>query len=321
MARPVVAIVGDDPAIGDLVRRSNLTVDPEFVSVDSSEAELDGLHKEIVDAAGEDFAIGSIELAGVETDIINNRVEIIAVKATASQLGELTTTFGHDVASSSVSARTIGDACTNANCPNPLKAGLKLYRNSSYACMGGFVFRYPGNSTYYLSTAGHCSSIGDTYQHPSGTNRGSVSHQGWANNSAADVSLFPISSGQKSNQICVDPQCVIVTATSREAPASGEEVIGEFACATKQTATNCGTLVSVNNTISICKPGAGGCKTILWLRRATFTVVPGDSGGAVYASHKAMGIISATYPGSTNAVYSHVINVEFRFGMVVQLTP
>lgn len=320
---PVVAVIGEDSGVKNAVLGSSLAVSPRFVSVDSSEIDLETLHSQIVSATVEGFRLGAVELAAVETDIINNRVNVVAVGATEEQLTQIRARFGHEVATSSVAERSVGLACNNTNCPNPLKAGLKLYRPGSptFACMSGFVYRW--NSSYYLSTAGHCSTLGDTYQHPSGTTRGSVSHQGWVSNSPADVSLFPIASSQKSNQICAatNGTCVITSVTQRENPALGQEVIGESVCGARQTTATCGTLVSVNTTICVSQFSGGPCNNMTYLRRATFAVAPGDSGGAVYAFGWAMGHISTAYPGTTNAMYSHVINVEGYFQMVVQLTP
>lgn len=291
------------------------------MNVDSSERELEALHASIVKAAGEAFQIGHVQVAAVETDIVNNRVNLVAVRANSEDLAVLEGRFGPDVNATSVDARTSGSACPNSNCPNALKGGLKLYRNGSYACMSGFVFRW--NTNFYLSTAGHCSTVGDTYQHPSGTNRGSVTHQGWEDNSPTDTSLFAISSSQKSNVICTlaGGNCSSKSITSRENPGAGQEIIGQTTCATLMTVVSCGSLVSVNNTISICKGQTTNCRIITSFRRTTVVTQFGDSGAAVYTGNEALGTISASYPGSSNSIYSHVINTEGYFLVSVQLTP
>lgn len=217
--------------------------------------------------------------------------------------------------------RALGVACnSNANCPNPLKAALRLYKGGTYACMSALIMRSIVN-TYYLSTAGHCSNVGNAWQHPSGTTIGSATHQGWSNYSPADVALIAISSGQKSNKLCAGYHCTIVSITAREDPALGQEFIGEQTCVARKTSTACSNLVSTNNTIAICRTD-GECHPITDLRRTSFSVAPGDSGSPVYSLPRAIGVVSASYPGDpTDAVYSHIINVEGYFLMSTQLTP
>lgn len=319
--RPNEAVVGDSSGVAREAQLAGLA-NANFVPVDASERQLEDLHSKVVAEAGANLTIGGVPLAAVETDIINNRVNVVVVTSRADDLESISTRFGHGVQVTAVAERADGTACPNSNCPNPLKGGLKLYRSSSFACMSGFVFRW--NSNYYLSTAGHCSTVGDVYQHPAGVNRGSVTHQGWVNNSPTDTSLFLISSSQKGNLVCAPlaGNCSNHTVTSRENPALGQEVIGESTCVSKQTGIDCGTLVSTNSTISICKPGTSDCRTIIQFRRSTSMLIsPGDSGAAVYSNHNAIGTVSANYPGSTDTIYSHVINTEGWYLMVVQLTP
>jgi hypothetical protein len=268
------------------------------------------------------FTIDGFELAAIETDIRNNRLNVVLVGlANVVATDSLKERFGSSVSVSFVPSRTTGNACTsNANCGNPLKAGLKLFKNGLFACMSSFVMKSVVN-TYFLGTAGHCSNVGNVYQHPNGDAIGSVTHQGWTNNSPVDVSLIGISAGQRSNKLCAGVNCSIVSIRSREDPSLGQEFIGQMTCVARQNSTACGYLQSTNNTISICRPD-GTCKTITNLRKASFSTIPGDSGAPVYSLPRAIGVVSASYPGQpANSVYSHIIHVEGYFLMSTMLTP
>jgi hypothetical protein len=243
-------------------------------------------------------------------------LESLGIADPASILEPLLGEAVHVVA---VSKRAAGAACAgNHNCPSPLKAGLRLYKSGTFACMSAFVMRW--TTQYYLSTAGHCTNIGNVWQHPAGSSIGSATHQGWVANSTADVALIEIAPSQKGNQLCVFTYCSIITVTSRENPSLGQELIGESTCVAKQSSAACGHLISNNVTLNVCRTD-GVCRVITFLRRTDVPVIPGDSGAPVYNSSRALGVISASYPGSTDSVYSHIINVEAKFGMATQLTP
>lgn len=316
--QPVVALAGPDDAALQLVATSALYLSPRVVEVKYSEAQLDAVHTAVRVAAGDAFSIAGIRLAAIETDIVNNRVNVVAIDASAGDLAKIQQLFGSAVVATSVTSQTAGNSCTKANCPNPLKGGLKLYQHSTFWCMSGFVMYY--SSSYWLSTAGHCSTIGDTYQHPSGTNIGSVSGDGWVSNSAADASIIRISATQAGNLYLLNNSGYTLYVTSVENPAAGQEVIGESACVSPQASSHCGTLKSINNTVAICEGGT--CRTILWLRRASFATVAGDSGAPVTVAGKAMGIVSASYPGVPgDSLYSHEKNIESYFLLSTKITP
>ncbi len=317
---PIVAVVGDDAAMRALAQ-SRLSITPQFEQVRFSEADLNALHASILDAADEHFLVDGVQLSAVETDVIGNRVNVVAVDATLADLASISERFGAGVVATSVASPAVGSACSISNCPNPLKAGLRLYQNGVVQCMSGFIMRSVV-STYYLATAGHCSTAGEVRQHPSGVNIGSITHQGWVDNSPADVALISISSAQKSNKLCRGVEsCTIVSMTSREDPPT-QEVIGEQVCIQRQNGTTCaGTLVSTDTSLYVCKPGGTDCRLIISLRRTTAVTAGGDSGGPVFYATKAMGSVSANYPGTTNTLYSHIKNVESWFIMQTQLTP
>jgi hypothetical protein len=314
---PTIGVVEEDAATAADVSNFNLPIPAVIKPVTYSEAALNDLHSKIVTDAGDEFSLSGVQLAAVETDVLDNRVNVEAVGATVEQLDGIESAFGPAVLATSVAARTQGNACTKANCPNPLKGGLRLYQHSTFWCMSGFELYF--TTHYYLTTAGHCSTVGNVYQHPSGTNIGTVSGQGWRDNSPADASIFPIAAAQQSNQYLVNNTGYILRVTSVEDPSMGQEVIGEDACVNAQTSATCGILISNNNTISICE---GACHTILQMRRASFPTIGGDSGSPVTVAGKAQGIVSASYPGHpSDSLYSHEKNVENYFLLQTRITP
>lgn len=325
----VIAAVRGDKRVADAVE-GQLTIGPvKFISVDWSEDELEEVAATVAESAGPNLVLDGVQVAAIEPDVMQNRVNLVLVDQSAAALARISGRMHPAANVSTVNASTTGDACHNSgNCPDPLKAGLKGYRSSSFACMTGFQF--VKNSTYYWATAGHCNSasgtIGwrtptETWQHPAGTDRGGVAYMGWYSNSPADMALIQISSLQRSNQLCIGTTCAnIRSITSREVADSSGEVIGQSLCVQRQTGQNCGTLVSRNLTISICQPGSGICRTITKLRRSTMLTYPGDSGAPVYYSSEAIGGISGDYPATDDATYSHVYYLEQSSGALVKTT-
>jgi hypothetical protein len=295
-----------------------------FVVVESeySFEELHRVYEELVSQAGEGLRLNGVAIASVGVDVQANRVAMVVIAEGDGKLAEMASELPPSVSVTTTDGRTVG-TCANSNCANPLKAGLKGYRNGSFACMMGYVMR--SGSNYYWATAGHCNSgaagwrtPSETWQHPAGTSRGAVSYHGWFSNSSADISLVSISASQRSNKLCVYATCSLSSITSRQATQS--EVAGQAVCAARQDGISCGTLHSWPHTIGICKPGGTDCRTIRDLRRSTIITAPGDSGGPVYRNSgaQAVGSVSAPYPGTSNTVYSHMHVFETQSGAYVK---
>jgi len=315
---PVIAVVGDGVAIRAAARGA-LPVEPDFRSVLWTESQLEELHERVRIDSGPDARLGSAKVSTIATDLISNRVVVTLLNGSSTELREVEDRYGPAVAAVSSNVPIVG-SCSNANCPNPLKAGLKLYQNSTFWCMGGFIFQATG-PTYYGSTAGHCSSIGNTYQHPAGTNRGSDSHQGWVNNSVADVSLFPIAAAQKSNKLCRgSTTCTVISMTSRED--TSQEIVGQALCNQRQSGDQClGTLQNKNVSVQVCQ-GSSPCYWMLQQRQSSMFALPGDSGGPVWYINRAIGMVSSTPKDKTTPVYySHIRSIEWQFSVQTQLAP
>lgn len=79
--RPVVAIIGEGVEIRNAIAASNAAISPSLVPVDSSETDREALHSAIVSATSDGVRLGTVEFAAVETDIMNNRVNVPAIGA------------------------------------------------------------------------------------------------------------------------------------------------------------------------------------------------------------------------------------------------
>lgn len=320
-----IAMHGNDVAGAREMARHLLTRSPSTVAAaDFSLSELHAVYEELVATAGQSMRIGEVDVASIGVNVQANRVEMIVIESPGKAVETLASQLHPSVAVTTTEERSVGN-CANSNCPNPLKAGLKGYRSSSFACMMGFIMQ--SGSNYYWATAGHCNSGAsgwraptETWQHPAGTNRGAVAYHGWYNNSSADISLVAISASQRSNKLCIYPTCSVSSITSRQA--TQNEVAGQSACAARQDGISCGALHSWPYTISICKAGGSDCRTIRELRRSSIITLPGDSGGPVYRSSntQAVGSVSARYPGTSNTVYSQMHVFEGQSGTNVKIT-
>lgn len=307
-----IGIVDGDPRILAAVSATHLTVPPDVRSVAISETALYAKANDIAKQTMEREFEG-IQVIRIEPSIADNQINVTAFRANGEQLTAIEASFGPSVHAVAADELVMGNACTRSNCPSPLKAALNLYQNSAFWCTGGWFFTN-GTGSYWWSTAGHCSSTGNTYQHPSGVNVGSVTRQGWEDGSSADVSLFPVSSSAKSNLLYTG-NGAYAPITSKES--TSNEVIGEGVCTSRHGSESapCGTLTSRNLILSICQSG-GPCHTIYNLRYSTGTPdLPGDSGSPMYYGPKIIGMASAG--DSTHAYYNHIGWIENQFALLV----
>jgi len=319
----VIAIVGAGLGVRSLASAA-LPIEPRYVTVARSEAELLQAHDAVAESAGEGLFIDGIQISSITTDIVSNQVIVAVVDATADQLLRLRAQFNDGVAVTSVLEPVSAHACTVSNCPSPLKAGLKLYRAGAFACMSGFVF-WTVVPKYYLSTAGHCTNsaggwydTGQSWQHPAGVARGTVRYGGWYNGSSADVALIEIVASQKGNVLCYGTStCGLRSITAAEV--AGSDYVGEWVCGQTQAGVTCDNILHTDVTANVCIPGTTNCRTIYDLRRVDFTTQGGDSGGPIYYLNEAIGVISSGASGDT--FYSHVDLLHYQAAVLVRTSP
>jgi hypothetical protein len=309
---PVIARVGDDPEFERIVQDSPLSRPPRIVNVTWSLAQLEVLHSHIV------ADLDSIRLLGaepvmVQTNVRENRVDLVVTHSPTATLAKLEATYGPMMKVTTTDGPVAGLACTRSNCPDPWKAGLELRVGTTPICTAGFVAR-EGTSQFHQLTAGHCGSVGTLYKH-AGLNVGSVVENGWVNNSAADAALIDIRNDWKSNLVFLSTGNPLRSITSRQNP--NDSIIGEPTCHSGlTTGYSCGTLKGVNITIIV------SGRTMIRQRWASFPSMPGDSGAPVFFGSKAIGLVSTSHPQhEPQAIFSHIIEAENRLGVITQMTP
>src|SRR5699024_6203835 len=181
-----------------------------------------------------------------------------------------------------------------------LEGGQRL-NNASGAgdCTSAFIGRR--SSTYYLITAAHCNSPGDSYS-IGGTGIGYVTSNVYHYGNTVDASGIVIS-----NNNWVTPYFYYEnyskgrTFFDYELP--GDEMIGQtVGLSGINSGTQRGQLVSLNT-----RTARENGKRVLFLREATYARQGGDSGGTIFRNHDLVGVHSGHVNG--RALYSHVSNV------------
>jgi hypothetical protein len=218
-------------------------------------------------------------------------------------------------------------------CNPPLRAGIGIYYapQGGHLCTGGFPAVSRTDGKYYLFTAGHCFAGGKTGSWITLFADGSTHVIGSAHNfifdKRGDMGILNVN-----NPTGWNPQpAVYVTGTTftprdtlYSITGDSLSVWGQWICKTGAiTGTTCGYVVALGF-----KGSVGGVE-VDNLGVATFCSQEGDSGGPVFTSHKAYGLVSATpnaaigcqtyYQGIRAAENAMNVNVTWPLcGMVSQ---
>jgi hypothetical protein len=311
---PHINVVGADARTVEKIRAVSWSAPPDIRTVEYSEADLIATKRAISSAAAEaDFTLEGARVARIGVDVVNNRVDVVALDATPSELSAIAGRFGPSIVASTTDRLADGHACTRSSCPNPFKAGLNIYQNGVFWCTGGYLLKR--SSAYYWSSAGRCGNIGDVFQHPSGSNAGTVTFRSWYDQAPTDALLFGVSSSAKASNILYVGNGATRSITSREQFVS--QVIGEGVCTSRHgsESTNCGSLTNIDQDIYVC-PSGQACRFILNMSRSAGTPNgPGDSGSPMYYGTKALGM--ASEGGSNYAWYNQIQAIENTFGATV----
>ncbi len=315
---PHVAVVGNASDVRELVLAASLSPAPVLHTARFSERFLNETMDKVKQAINSDPDLVDLDMSWIGPSLPRNAIVVHYVSGTASQLAGIRERFGPAVAFEETTLRMEPVACTRTNCPNPLKAGLQLYKASNLtACMSSFVM-YSGTS-YWLMSAGHCFDSGWNYRyHPAGTSIGTTWPWFHQVQTPVDAMLISISSSQAGNNLFVTSS-LIRSVTSSEA--TQQEVVGETVCSSKLSGVSCGYLQE----IGVCT-SYGVCDQRL---ASGQYACGGDSGSPVYmttgsTTAKAVGIIVAGtgsttcgYQGS-QSVYTHIQLVSMVSGTYVK---
>lgn len=189
----------------------------------------------------------------------------------------------------------------------PLRAGI----STNYGCTTGFMSTEDGHNRFM--TAGHCGNVGGAtwWHNNSSWPIGDMKDDEYYNGSYADAATVGnVSSTYMSNY-------VYYTASSSSLVLSKEgynaDTVGQTVCQSGRiSGFTCGELYAKGFYITY------GSVTLYDQRSATYSVDFGDSGAAVLAANKAMGVQSGKN-GAGRAIYSHIYRVEAALGASVYL--
>lgn len=245
----------------------------------------------------------------VGPNVRTNRVELHVSALTDEIEAAFLTQYGSGRLDIRATAAPELTGCSSRdNCIGPpLRAGI----NTNYGCTTGFMSTEDGYNRFM--TAGHCGNVGGAtwWHNNSSWTIGDMKDDEYYNGSYADAATVGnISSTYMSNY-------VYYTASSSSLVLSKEgynaDTVGQTVCQSGRiSGFTCGELYAKGFYITY------GSVTLYDQRSATYNVAIGDSGAAVLAANKAMGIQSGKND-SGRAIYSHIYRVEAALGASVYL--
>jgi hypothetical protein len=299
---PVIALrLGTDPS-AFIDATSGTSRAPVVRYVDFDMAELESA---AVKAAALMRDRSDIRAVGV--DVAANRVVVAVAGLTpqkASDIGALSET----VLVTNIDD-SLGYACTSRSSCVPYQGGTKVFKSQGW-CSIGFNAYNSATGARLLYTAGHCFNVGESWYHPQGTFRSSTFATTWVDygtDSGDAAALSQPVSGNATNYVLLYP---VVSRTITQSQAWRDYTIGEVQCfsgASTDDTYVCGTLLGVGITFRILRCAGCAYMDITVMRKASFSIWPGDSGGPVFFEHEAIGIVNAEYSGDT--MYTHISRV------------
>jgi hypothetical protein len=234
--------------------------------------------------------------AGVRTS--QNALHLTLPNGTLSTAqADLVTTaakkFGDGIVIDGAAGAFVPFACSYPYCDAPLHGGVKINYPTTW-CSSAFTAQSKVDSVYYLITAGHCAdghfnTWGTKWTDLSVHDIGAVWHWEW--NSAGDMAIIRVSNADVGT-----PQPWVQVTAGPDTTANDTYTIhsdklsieGMRICVTGAAfgRTDCGNVTELDFTTDY-----GGGPTVHHLGRSSACGKPGDSGGAMYASHVAYGLM------------------------------
>jgi hypothetical protein len=268
------------------------------------------------------FPDRGIQLNSVDTNTIDNRLDVYVSTLSPTIDAAIKGRYGGDMVRVFTGGEMHPDACTRLDCGPPWKGGVKIVRvhadGTENWCTLGFIVRksVSGGYAYAAWTAGHCGT--GTWRQ--GTRSGDVIGKStWKNGSPsyADVQLIPIAAANRSNKIIDDTAncsgCTLRPFTGAAQQGFNGDDLGDTVCNNGYaTGHTCGVIRSTN--VDNFEYPSG---TILSnQRRATYVRAGGDSGGPVFTTKGSVAAGShvhyQTFSGDPYKypVYSHVFEMS-----------
>ncbi len=297
-----------------------------------TEADLNGRQLKVLEDSAF-FRSVDTELYSVGTSVQDNRLSLVVSKVddsiTAAILGHFPPEMVKVVQGGPVEA----DTCSRTACGPPWRAGLLIFGPTlSDYCTLGFTGRkfVQQEWVYVLWTAGHC--YGGTWHlgSPSGTTIGSTVTDFLRNGSAFDIQTISVSNTQLDDDYLYGASncttCLQLDVGAKEttdADFVGEWVVNNGAISGSQG----GSILETHTAYPLLDPYTGNTVIVSNLRRASYTRLPGDSGGPVLTHNgavtdRAVGSHThhQTWGGSDTALYTHIALIEAMTGYSLYVT-
>lgn len=266
---------------------------------------------------------------GVATDKNAVRISVpgdrILTAEEHSLIQSLEAEFGDGVITDIASASPSTQACVYPFCDAPLRGGVKLLNpvegeNFSSVCTGAFIAQSRVDEKLYQFTAGHCAvAQSDTW------------HTRLSNNTTKTIgSVHNHIYGEEGDMAIIritdvdgwDPQPWVQVTDSDDTVENDEYTISSEASSSIGTrvcitggnygATDCGEVTELNVTVTYTDG-----TTLKKMGKANYCAIGGDSGGPVYASHKAFGIHSGGSSAGCTSFYQGIKSAEDKMNVDV----
>ena len=260
-----------------------------FTAVQYSQAELDAVVSQIV-ADIDTLAVEGIEVAEVGVHTIGNNVNVAVADLRPDTLSILAERYGPML---SVVEATVQDvACTRTDC-SPLRGGIYIF-SASMGCTLGFMARSTVNSDKFALTSGHCGSAQwyhFNYSTVIGTTVSNSLNLGSPRSDSQKIGAWGSRAYSPWNRVYVsaNDQSRQMTATRGRAWHS----VGQTVCSSgASNGYRCGQIVDLDQWHA---PGGKG----MFSTKASFLSSGGDSGGPVFQSNNAYGLVSQASASAT----------------------
>jgi hypothetical protein len=216
--------------------------------------------------------------------------------------------------------------CVDSSSCTPYRGGIGIFSpQANDFCTWGF-YGTRGAAAKYLMTAGHCAKLGDTETHlqvqvTDGVDRDTFD----AGASAASDSMTAHVRGSSNavspfNTVYLNANDKAHTIVSKKTTAT--QHVGDPVCFEGgATGFNlCGTIEAVSQSYSLRRAEDGKVLSLTGQIRMSRVVKVGDSGGPVYYSHTAYGLVNALHGGDSHMLYSPIYSVESDMGTTICIT-
>lgn len=270
----------------------------EFFEAKVSLNQLDDTHEQVAKKITE-FAEQGIVITGINTDIINNRVEI-GVEKLSSENERILLDFLGSAASYTLLLEEKVSTPTSRNVwYGDMQAGLRIVNSTRATACTSNIGITDGYGQYYVLTAGHCAILYQKFTQ-GGTTIGQVERHTGYNGTNADAMAIrvPKSYANTFAYLNYSKQRRFTATQSTSSDSVGEIVYMSGI----SSGVKSGRITSLNYTAYYPNHGKG---TYYKQRLASYPTVGGDSGGPVYTSTTLRGIQSGIRSDGT-AIYSHI---------------